>query len=157
MEKSLMQKIREVVNDLDDFDIDHLTVALHVQTYEGREKIRRAVKGLKKLKEVETIRPGLYRYKGKQGPLSLIAKMWRAIRIKERFTLRDIVRLSGASKTHAHKYFKYLEGKGIIANCSGDRRYSDGLNNLVDPDNAPLDHPKMPLKNRKNGKHSKTT
>ena len=154
MAKSLMQSIREVVLNLGDFDLNDLTVALHVQSYEEKEKLRRAVKGLKRLDEVVSIRPGYYRYKGKQSPLSLIAKMWRGMRIMESFTVRDIVRLSGASKTHAHKYFMFLEEKGIIKNSFGGRGYSDGEYSFMDPDNAPLDHPKMPLRKRSNGKRS---
>ncbi len=154
MAKSLMQKIREIVSELGDFDSNDLSKALHVQTYKENEKVRRAVKGLKRLGEVESIRPGYYRYKGKQGPLSLIARMWRAMRIMESFTVRDIVRLSGASKTHAHKYFMFLEKKGIIKNSFGRRGYSDGEYSLMDLDNAPLDHPKMPLRKRSNGKRS---
>jgi Fic family protein len=153
MGKSLIQRIREVAIESSDFDINGLTIALHIQSYEEKEKVRRAVKGLKRSNEVISIRPGYYRYKGKQVALSLIEKMWRAMRIKEHFTVRDIVRLTGASKTHAHKYFMFLEKKGVIVNSSGERGYRDGVYSLIDPDNAPLDHIRMPLRRRLHGEH----
>lgn len=147
---SLMGKIREAVKGLDSFDLAYLSDTLHAQTYKENLKIKAAVTGLKRIGEVETIRPGLWRYIGKKKDLLLISKMWRAMRIKERFTVRDIVRLSGASKTHVHKYFMFLEKKEIIVNSSGDRGYSSGTYYLVDPDQAPLDHPEMPFRKKRN-------
>ena len=96
-----------------------------------------------------SVRPGFYKYAGRQKPLSLIEKMWRAIRIKEYFTRRDIVRLSGASNSHVHKYMMHLEAQGIIENVSGGRGYSEGIFGLINPDTVPLEHPVLPFKGRK--------
>ena len=142
MAERFIDRIREAVKELGEFTINDLTVELHVCTYKEKDRIRRAVKCLKKYKEVVSIGPGFYRYQGqgKQKPLKKIVKMWRGMRIKEYFTRQDIVRLSGASKIHVKKYFIFLKREGFISPVSG-RGYKEGLFRLSDPDNAPLEHP----------------
>ena len=156
MRESFLQKVRQAAIELGEFTINDLTIALPVCTYEDKEKARRSVKSLKRSGEAISLRPGLYRYIGKDKTLNKLARMWRAMRIKGYFTRQDIGRLSGASKTHVHKYFMYLERKGIIENSSGGRGYKGGVYCLIDQDNAPLEHPKIPKYKARNNEHRTT-
>ena len=142
MIESITQKVREQARKLDDFTIDELASALSIQTYEEKRKIRHAISWLKKKGEIIKLRRGLYSYQENQEPLSKVAKMWRAMRIKGYFSKRDIVRLTGASKVHVKKYFIVLKREGFIAHVSGEG-YQEAVYCLVDPDNTPLDHPKL--------------
>lgn len=146
MEKNRSQIIREAASNLGDFTINDLTEPLHVYSYEEKRKIRESIKQFVRTGEIVSLNLGVYRYKGRNWTLPLIARMWRGMRIKEYFSIKDIVRISGASKSHARKYFKFLEEKGIIENCSGRRGYKEGAYRIVDPDNAPLEHIKMPMR-----------
>lgn len=147
MKKSFAQKVREAVSELGEFTIDELSNKLNVQAYKDNERLRLAVKSLRKHREIISIKRGLYKYQGKQKPLVKIARIWRAMRIKVYFTLQDVVRLSGASESHARKYIKYLIGKGFVEHVTG-KGYTGKLYRLVDPDNAPLEHPKLDKKKR---------
>ena len=153
MKESFLQRVRQSAINLGEFTINDLTIALPVCTYAEKEKARWSVKSLKRSGEVISVRPGLYRYIGKDKTLNKLARIWRAMRIKGYFTRQEIGRLSGASKTHVHKYFMYLERKGIIENSSGGRSYQVGIYCLIDPDNAPLEHPKMPKYKAQNNEH----
>ena len=68
--------------------------------------------------------------------------MWRAMRIKGTFTQKDIMRLTGASRPHVKKYVRYLRRQGLVEAVAG-QDYVRGLYRLKDPDNAPLEHPKV--------------
>ena len=156
MKEYFLQRVRQAAIDLGEFTINDLTIALPVYTYEEKEKIRWSVKSLKRSGEIISVRPGFYRYLGKERALNKLARMWRAMGIKKYFTQQEIVRLSGASKTHTHKYFMYLERKGIIENSSGGRSYQGGIYCLIDPDNTPLEHPQMPKYKAQNNEHRTT-
>ena len=143
MEKGLTQKIRDYANGADVFTVDEIASALGTKTFEYLRKIREVVKRLKARGEIISVSPGLYRYEMKPCPFTKVERMWRAMRIKEYFTRKDIVMLSGASKTHAKKYFIFLKKKGFIIAVSG-KGYSEGVYRLADSDNAPLEHPKSP-------------
>jgi hypothetical protein len=67
--------------------------------------------------------------------------MWRAMRIKEYFTRRDIMKLSGASYAYVLNYFSFLSNKGFINHVSG-KGFKKALYRLSDFDNVPLEHPK---------------
>lgn len=153
MKEAFLQRVRQAAIELGEFTINDLTVSLPVSTYAEKEEIRWCVKSLKRSGEAISVRPGLYRYLGKERVLNKLARMWRAMGIKKYFTQQEIVRLSGASKTHAHKYFMYLERSGIIENSSGGRSYREGIYCLIDPDNAPLEHPKVPKRRARNNEH----
>jgi hypothetical protein len=144
MRRTLAQRFREAASKFETFGTDDIALKLGVRTYAEMEKLRSALKGLVRNGEVISLRPGFYRYAKKEKPLSMVAKMWRAMLIKGSFTRRDIGRLSGASITHVHKYFMKLEREGLIVNTSGKRGYKDGVFQLADPDDAPLKHPRSP-------------
>lgn len=148
MAEKLAHRIRQAASVLKDFDINDIAVLLKVMTFKEKARIRAGVKGLMRAGEVKALRPGFYRYLGKQGAFPMTGRMWRAMRIKEVFTWRDLVTISGASKTHAHKYIRFLEQKGHIENINGDRSYRSGAYRLVDPDKAPLDHPRLPKRKK---------
>lgn len=140
MARTLREKARQAATELGDFTVDDLASVLNIHTEEDLRKIRVVVKDLKFKKEIVSLRRGFYRFQKKQKPLSKIAKMWRAMRIKEYFTRQDIKRLSGASEVYVINYFKYLLGKGFISHLSGSG-FKERLYCLNDPEKAPLHHP----------------
>jgi len=95
---------------------------------------------LKRQGEVASIKRGHYRYQEKKKPLSQQAKIWRAIRIKEYFTRRDIVKLSGASDIYVRRYLNFLKGEGFVEHIAG-WGYKNALYRLIDPATAPLEKP----------------
>jgi response regulator of citrate/malate metabolism len=68
--------------------------------------------------------------------------MWRAMRLKENFTQKEIVKITGASRIHARKYFIQLKKQGLIEVMTG-QGYEKGVFRLKDPAGAPLEYPKM--------------
>jgi hypothetical protein len=149
MAEKLAHRIREIVTDLDQFTIQDLVEPLHIQTFREKERVRSAVKGLRKIRDVVSIMPGVFCYRPKQKPFSMLAKMWRAMLIKGTFTWREIVVLSGADKTHVHKYIMFLSRARYIERISRERSYARGIYRVADPDHAPLEHPRMPVKRRR--------
>ncbi len=148
MGKTLTQKIRQAAFDLGDFNSLDLAKALNINTEKELRKMRVAVRELKYRKEIISLRRGFYRYQGKQKPLNKTAKMWRAIRIKERFTRQDIKKLSGASKNYVVAYLNFLVKAGFICHISG-RGFKGKLYCLIEPESAPLNHPVNRTKTKK--------
>jgi hypothetical protein len=140
MSKSFTQRVREAASKLEEFTIDELAAPLCVRTYKDRAKVRRVIKYLKRNNEIGPIRVGLFKYQGKDQPLSKQARIWRAIRIKEYFSRFDVVKLSGASDEYVKRYFTFLKRKGFIAHVSG-RGSKNGLYRLIEPEKVPIEHP----------------
>jgi Fic family protein len=143
MAETLPQKVRQAASKLGDFSFGDLASALNAHENDEKLRLREVVKNMKRTKEIIILRRGFYRYNFKQKPLTKIAKMWRAMRIKEYFTRRDIERLSGASNTYVRKYFIHLKKAGFIYRVSDNGHKAD-LFGLVEPDKAPLQHPVPP-------------
>ena len=140
MAETFKAKVRQAAFELVHFSANDLASALNIHTEEDMRKLRTVIGGLKFKKELVSLRRGFYCYQEKQKPLGQIAKMWRAIRIKEYFTRRDIKRLSGASEGYVANYFKHLVRKGFIGHVSG-RGFKERLYRLNNPGAAPLKHP----------------
>lgn len=140
MIENFTQKVRQAAIELGEFTGDDLADRVPAFTYKDKGRIRKAVQELRKSGEVISIKKALYRYGGKRRPLSKQARIWRAIKIKEYFTRRDIVQLSGASDVYVKRYFTFLKRKAFIEHISG-RGYKGGLYCLTDSMKAPLDHP----------------
>lgn len=141
----LAAKIRAVVPSLGDFTIHDLAYVLGVQTYADKARLKTSLKGIMKSGAIVGLRPGLFRFTQKDASFSMLQSMWRTMLLKQRFTWQDITRISGSSKSHAHKYLRFLEGKGIVRNL-GDRGYRSGVWELMEPEKAPLEHPILPEK-----------
>lgn len=135
------QRVRQIAIELGEFTVDDLAERVGVYTYKERERFRVTIRELKIRKEIILLGPDLYSYQGKPGPLTKVAKMWRAMRIKEYFTPRDIMKLSGASYTLLRRYFLCLSNQGFINHVSG-KGFKKALYRLSDLNNAPLEHPK---------------
>lgn len=140
MRDGFTQKVRQSAIELGEFNINDLDHRIPVYTYKDRHKIIRVLATLKKKGEIISIRTGHYRYQEKKKPLSQQAKIWRAVKIKEYFTRRDIVKLSGASDSYVRRYLNFLKGEGFIEHVSG-WGYKNALYRLIDPATAPLEKP----------------
>jgi len=140
MRDGFTEKLRQSAIELGEFNVNDLAHRIPVYTYKDKHKITRILGVLKRQGEVASIRTGHYRYQEKKKPLSKQAKIWRAIRIKEYFTRRDIVKLSGASDIYVRRYLNFLKGEGFIEHISG-WGYKNALYRLTDPATAPLEKP----------------
>jgi hypothetical protein len=136
----LAENVREAAARLGKFTERELMDIIDPAAYVGLKEIRRALTRFCKEGEVVRSEGGTYSYAGRK-IVTKYAKMWRAMLIKERFSRQDIVRLTGASKIHAKKYFIFLRRSGFIESLTG-QGYANGLFRLADPENAPLDHPR---------------
>ena len=148
MAETFSQKVREVAIELGEFTVDALASKLPIRVYRGIKNVRNVVQGFEKSGEIVLLRQGLYRYQGRQEPLSKVAKMWRAMRIKECFTRRDLMMLTETSIGHVKRYVFFLKCEGYIEHVSG-QGHKKALYRLADPDNAPQKHPQMPRSRNK--------
>ena len=148
MEKhtGLTDRIRRIASDMERFTIRDLCKALRYKSRKKTASVTNSMRYLKRKGEVKAIRPGLYHYEAPIKPLTKTARMWRAIRIKEYFTKRDIVLLTEVSRHYANQYVKSLERDGHVSRVSG-RGYAEAVYCLENPDKAPLDAP--PLRPKK--------
>jgi len=140
MAQPFKEKVRQAAFELIHFTANDLASALNIHTEEDMRRLRISIGDLKFKKELVSLRRGFYCYQEKQKSLSQIAKMWRAIRIKEYFTRQDIKRLSGASEGYVVNYFKCLVSNGFIGHVSG-RGFKERSYRLNNPGTAPLKHP----------------
>ena len=140
MREGFTQRLRQSAIELGEFTVNDLAHKIPVYTYEDKHRITGVLSALKKQGEIISNRTGNYRYQEKKQPLSLQAKIWRAIKIKEYFTRRDIVKLSGASDSYVRRYLNFLKKEGFIKYISG-WGYKDALYRLIDPATAPLEKP----------------
>jgi len=140
MRDGFTEKLRQSAIELGEFSINDLAHKIPVYTYKDKHKIIRVLGVLKRQGEVASIKRGHYRYQEKKKPLSQQAKIWRAIRIKEYFTRRDIVKLSGASDIYVRRYLNFLKGEGFVEHIAG-WGYKNALYRLIDPATAPLEKP----------------
>lgn len=140
MGENFTQKLRQSAIELGEFNINDLAHCIPVYTYKDKHRIIKLIQALKRNGEIVSIRRGFYCYQGKKRPLTKKARMWRAIRIKEYFTRRDVVKLSGAPDAYVRWYLSFLKRDGFIEHISG-RGYRNGLYRLTNSTDAPLDHP----------------
>ena len=148
MSETFSQKVRQAASKLGNFSCGDIALALNAHEKKEKLRIREAINYLKRTKQVIALSRGFYRYKIIQKPLTNIAKMWRAMKIKEYFTRHDIERLSGASDTHVRKYLIYLKRAGFIY-CVKNNGSKADLFGLTEPDKAPLQHPILHNRNKK--------
>lgn len=137
------EKVRESTSKLERFCFDDICADIRVKSKKRKEKVRNSIRYLKRTGEVISVEPGFYQYQTPQKPISQIEKMWRAITIKEYFTRRDIVRLTGVSRRYVNQYVGYLEQNGFISVELGNG-FPKGTYRLNDPDSAPIGHPVIP-------------
>lgn len=149
----MTEKVREAAFDLETFDFKSLCSRLRVRGRKKIEQVRNTVRYLKRTEEITSIRQGFYRYRPKQKALTKNAKIWRAICIKEFFTLKELERLTSAGKNHVMKYCVILRHKGFISKVSG-KGYAETVYRLDDPSSAPIDPPSFYMKKKKNNKKS---
>lgn len=140
MRDGFTQKLRQSAIEIGEFNVNDLAQKIPVYTYRDKHKITRVISVLKKQGEIISIKKGYYRYQEKKRPLSKQARIWRAIRIKEYFTRRDIAKLSGASDVYLRRYLNFLKGEGFIEHITG-WGYKNALYRLIDPTTAPLEKP----------------
>ena len=148
MAETFPQKVKQAASKLGDFSCEDIALALNAHEKKEKLRIREVIKYLKRTNRIAILKRGFYRYKINQKPLTKIAKIWRAIKIKEYFTRGDIERLSGASNTYVRKYFIYLKKAGFIYRVSDNGHKAD-LFGLVETDKAPLQHPILTSRNKK--------
>jgi hypothetical protein len=139
------EQVRRAAQELGHFTVADLISRLPVKTYKEKDNVQSLIARLRQRGEVEIVRPGFYRYLGRQDSLLKVARMWRAMRIKECFTFRDVERLTGTSKGYVKSYAYFLKGEGLIEHVTG-RGYGQALYRISE--DAPLEPPKM-QKNRK--------
>lgn len=144
MAEAFAQKVRKIASEMGEFTVNDIVSRLPAKTYREKRSIKNVIGKFRKRGEAISLKPGLYCYRGSQTPLSKTAKMWRAIRIKGDFTRRDLTRLSGATEGHARKYIFFLKREGFISRVEIQRSKYRAYR-LVDPEKAPLEHPKMPV------------
>ena len=132
-------KIRSAAARLIEFTLDELMEVLHVSSRKGRHLVQKAIGDYGRSGLIEKTGTETLRYKGHTLG-SLRMKMWRAILIKGKFTQRDIVVLSGASRNYVRMFFAHLKKAGAIKHISG-RGYEESLFRLIDPESAPLECP----------------
>ena len=131
------------------FTYEDINNSIRLRVKNKNEKVRNSIRALRRTGEVKSIRRGLYQFCQIQKPLSLMEKMWRAMRIKEFFTCYDICKLTGASTNYVKQYVRYLKRKGFVSSAE-DAGIQEGIYRLNDPEGAPLKHPAIPWKKRRN-------
>lgn len=133
------RQIREAAARLGEFSLEDLREALELPTCGTYRVISSALKAFKQGGHLEKLGPKQYRYTDKR-EFSKKGKMWRAMLIKPEFTRKDVARLAGCSLDYVNKYFAFLQRQGWVALILKEG-HNDGLYRLVDPENAPLEHP----------------
>ena len=91
--------------------------ALGATTRLEKRKIRSAVRDFLKRGELVRTDRGVYEYREhapRRISTPLYKKMWRLIRMKERFRPLEIVQLTGADRTHVYKYVRFLAELGFV-------------------------------------------
>ena len=85
----------------------------------GRDRVDKAIGGLVRSGEARRIKRGIYEYTvpPKNDP-KLQQKIWRAIRMSQRFTVDEIVLLSSASVSYVSKYIRWLVDNGHLVDLS---------------------------------------
>ena len=142
MPETVTQRVRKTAFDLGEFTMDQLEEAVPVKTVRELHAARQVIKRFIKEKEIVPDGPNRYRYQVVTRRFPKLARMWRAMRFKGNFTQQEIVKLTGASRTHVKKYVIHLKKQGWLEHTAG-QGYEGGHYQLKDPDRAPLVHPKM--------------
>jgi len=124
MRRGITKRVREAASRLGCFTRPELLNEMGAQTYAEAEQVRCAIKDLKKIGDLRSIRRGIYEYapKRKRRVLDIV---WHLIRSHRQFTAREIERLSGASIHTLHEYFTGWRKQGHL-------RYERGCWKLVE-------------------------
>ena len=90
--------------------------ALGAETEDAKTKIRSAARDFLKRGEFERVEPGVFRYRERapRDRAPLYQAIWRAMRMRERWTAYEMARLTGADTSHVYKYSRFLACRGLI-------------------------------------------
>lgn len=92
--------------------------ALGANTEAEKARVRSAVSEFVKRGEFVRTSPGLFRFQrvelGKR-ERPILEKIWRAMRIRNDFTIEEIILRTDASRAHIEKYLKSLLKEGLVA------------------------------------------
>lgn len=88
-------------------DLDDLAPAPH-------KKLKYVIRDFRKRGEVRIIKPGQYEYVPKEKARTLLDIIWHLVRSCKRFTVSEMVRLSGAKNDTVREYLYCLRNLGYI-------------------------------------------
>lgn len=109
MKKHLQEEIKEVLKNLGTATYRQLKDILAPCDHAKAKKITQTLKDLRKGGYVVLNNIGHYEYQeSRYMPSPKLSIIWRAIRNSQRFTLDDIILLSGASRGYIKKFLLYL-------------------------------------------------
>ena len=118
MRVSFTEKVRQAAQRLkkrgeEPFGTGDVGHEMFIQTREDHKKMLNAVYELRKQDEIISVARGRYEYVPKS-TRQLKDKLWRVVRAKRKFTLDDLVELTGAKRIYCKEFVALLIRRGIV-------------------------------------------
>lgn len=118
MMSSLAGKIRGVFSPGDELTVDDIGERLGIQTYNDLRRIRTAIQWMKKTKDLESVRRGVYRKVQARPGRTYLNIIWHLIRSHRSFNADEIEMLSGARRATVREYLQCLVRAGYLRKTS---------------------------------------
>ena len=118
---SLASKMRTAAPDLGKFRCGELADAVGVQTFAGRQNVKRTIYDFVKRGEMERVSRGIYRHIGSTKERTKLDIIWHLARSHRHFGLDEIERLSGAARNTVMEYVQCLVRAGYLRKTSRTR------------------------------------
>ena len=134
MKKTFAGKVREIIQGSPGpVGTQEIAERLDLVFDKEKQPLYQALRDLVSSGEIEKIKKGVFRYKGKQGPAQFQEIMWRFLRSRKKVTIDDLIEISRAEKSYVKEWLQMLVRREIV------RKYKNG-NYLMIKD--PVDMPR---------------
>jgi len=126
--ESFAGKIRKIVRDAAGREVAAKEISWALDLDAGKKasvSLYKTLGNLARSGEIERVRPGVYKWKGKDPGALLLARktrhmtqlreiMWRVLRAKRTVTVDDLRELSGANERYAKEWLNMLVRRGVV-------------------------------------------
>lgn len=121
MKETFAGKIRKIIAAYPgEFRTQDIAVRLDLVFAGDKQPLYQALKDFVLTGEIEKIRKGVFRYKGKQGTPQFQEIMWRVLRSRRKVTVDDLIEISGAREIYVKEWLRMLMRREIV------RKYKNG-------------------------------
>jgi len=118
MRETFADKVRKLCRELGaagrEFGTDELAERLDMVFAQHKKPLYKALHDFEKCGEIQRVRRGVYRYKGKNKPPETQERMWRILRARRKVTVTDLQELAGADANYAREWLRMLGRNGVV-------------------------------------------
>jgi hypothetical protein len=138
MKKTFAGKVRTIIQGtLGPITTKEIALRLDLVSDKEKQPLYQTLRDFVSNGEIEKIRKGVFRYKGKQVPAQFQEIMWRVLRSRRKVTVDDLIEISSAGRPYVREWLQMLVRREIV------RKHANGTYLMIkDPVDMPRNEDK---------------